>query len=134
MAWQFTSQQPIYQQIIDTIERRIITGAYEMGGKLPSVRELALEAAVNPNTMQRALGELEEKGLIATQRNSGKTVTTDAEAVRTARAGRADGLAEGYLSDMDAIGYKKAEAIGFLKDKEETHGDHPDNECADETL
>ena len=114
MAWQFTSQQPIYQQIIDTIERRIITGAYEMGGKLPSVRELALEAAVNPNTMQRALGELEEKGLIATQRNSGKTVTDNKEAIRMARDDKAIEVAKAFIKSMEALGYSSSEALEFL--------------------
>lgn len=131
MPWQFSSQQPIYLQIMDAIEQRIFSGVYGMGEKLPSVRELALEASVNPNTMQRALSELEERRLVSTQRNSGRTVTMEAEVIADARSDKAERLANGYLTDMAALGYETAEAIGFLSKKEDKDGNHTDDICAD---
>ena len=79
MAWIFSSERPIYQQIAEHIRVDIIRGRYRQGERLPSVRELAAEAAVNPNTMQRALAELEESGIVGAQRTSGRFVTEDSE-------------------------------------------------------
>ena len=124
MAWQFTSSRPIYQQIVDEIELRILNGTYEMGMRLPSVRDLAMLAAVNPNTMQRALSELEEMGLVSTQRNAGRTVTTDEEAVKRARSAKADLLAGTFLLQMKSLGLTKEEALKRLEQgdsKEEEH-------------
>ena len=78
MPWEFQDHLPIYAQLMDTLKRRIITGRYLPGEKLPSVRELAAEAGINPNTVQRAFSELEREGLIYTQRATGKYVTKDA--------------------------------------------------------
>ncbi|MEN6595250.1 MAG: GntR family transcriptional regulator [Clostridiaceae bacterium] len=125
MAWQFTSSRPIYQQIVDEIELRILNGTYEMGMRLPSVRDLAMLAAVNPNTMQRALSELEEMGLVSTQRNAGRTVTTDEEAVKRARSAKADLLAGTFLLQMKSLGLTREEALERLAkgdSKEEEHG------------
>ena len=134
MPWQFTTQQPIYLQIMDALEQRIFCGTYGMGEKLPSVRDLALEASVNPNTMQRALSELEERSLIATQRNSGRTVTDDAEIIQKARTEKARRLARSYLNDMEALGFQTKEAIGFLTrkgEKEVKDGNHTDDTHAE---
>ena len=68
MSWEFQDHLPIYAQLMDTLKRRIVTGRYLPGEKLPSVRELAAEAGINPNTVQRAFSELEREGLIYTQR------------------------------------------------------------------
>ena len=75
MSWEFQDHLPIYAQLMDTLKRRIVTGRYLPGEKLPSVRELAAEAGINPNTVQRAFSELEREGLIHTQRATGKYVT-----------------------------------------------------------
>lgn len=75
MAWELNADRPVYTQILEIIQTRIISGIYAPGSRLPSVRELAAEASVNPNTMQRAFMELEKSGLITTQRGSGRTVT-----------------------------------------------------------
>ena len=72
MSWEFQDHLPIYAQLMDTLKRRIVTGRYLPGEKLPSVRELAAEAGINPNTVQRAFSELEREGLIYTQRATGK--------------------------------------------------------------
>lgn len=127
MAWQFTSSRPIYQQIVDEIELRILNGTYEMGMRLPSVRDLAMLAAVNPNTMQRALSELEEMGLVSTQRNAGRTVTTDEEAVKRARSAKADLLAETFLLQMKSLGLTKEEALDRLAKGDSKEGEHGRN-------
>jgi len=82
MAWELNSDRPIYTQILEKIQMRIISGVYQPGERLPSVRELAAEASVNPNTMQKAFTELERSGLIQTQRNSGRTVTEDTSMIK----------------------------------------------------
>jgi DNA-binding transcriptional regulator YhcF (GntR family) len=127
LAWQFTSNRPIYQQIIDEIELRILNGTYEKGMRLPSVRDLAMTAAVNPNTMQRALAELENQGLITTQRNTGRTVTTDEETIKRARRAKAETLAETFLLQMKALGLTKKEALEQLDKKEEKGEEHGSN-------
>ena len=127
MAWQFTSNRPIYQQIIDEIELRILNGTYEQGMRLPSVRDLAMTAAVNPNTMQRALSELENQGLITTQRNTGRTVTTDEAAIKQARQTKADGFAETFLLQMKALGLTKEEVLTQLAEKEEKGEENGNN-------
>ena len=127
MAWQFNSNRPIYQQIVDEIELRILNGTYEMGMRLPSVRDLAVLAAVNPNTMQRALAELEEMGLVSTQRNTGRTVTTDESAVSRARDNKANLLAETFLMQMKALGLSRKEVLERLAKEEDKEGEHAVN-------
>ena len=127
MAWQFNSNRPIYQQIVDEIELRILNGTYEMGMRLPSVRDLAVLAAVNPNTMQRALAELEEMGLVTTQRNTGRTVTTDETAVSRARDVKADLLAETFMMQMQALGLTRKEVLERLAKGEQKEGEHAVN-------
>ncbi|MDP3446877.1 MAG: GntR family transcriptional regulator [Eubacteriales bacterium] len=127
MAWQFTSNRPIYVQIVEEIELRILNGTYEMGMRLPSVRDLAVLAAVNPNTMQRALAELEEMGLVTTQRNTGRTVTTDESAVSRARDIKADLLAETFLMQMKALGLSRKEVLERLAKGENKEGEHAVN-------
>ena len=127
MAWQFNANRPIYQQIVDEIELRILNGTYEMGMRLPSVRDLAVTAAVNPNTMQRALAELEEMGLVTTQRNTGRTVTTDEAAVSRARDVKADLLAETFMMQMQALGLSRKEVLERLAKGESKEGEHAVN-------
>jgi DNA-binding transcriptional regulator YhcF (GntR family) len=127
LAWQFNSNRPIYQQIVDEIELRILNGTYEMGMRLPSVRDLAVLAAVNPNTMQRALAELEEMGLVSTQRNTGRTVTTDDSAVSRARDTKASLLAETFLMQMKALGLSRKEVLERLAKEEDKEGEHAVN-------
>ena len=85
MAWSLDSDRPIYAQLVERIQMQIVSGGYPPGGRLPSVRELAAEAAVNPNTMQKAFAELERSGLIVTQRTNGRTVTEDEELIKSIR-------------------------------------------------
>ena len=120
MSWEFQDHLPIYAQLMDTLKRRIVTGRYLPGEKLPSVRELAAEAGINPNTVQRAFAELERLGLIYTQRTSGKFVTEDASAIDAARRALAEGQTRQYLAAMSALGFDRAALITFLNQMEET--------------
>ncbi len=118
MAWKFSSQQPIYQQIIDHILMDIVSGRYACGERLQSVRELSVTAAVNPNTMQRAMAELEDMGLVVTQRNSGRFVTEDKGVIKMARDNKAAEVAKIFLMSMEALGYDRKAALAFLEEKE----------------
>ena len=85
MAWNLNSDRPIYAQILERIQMQIVSGVYQPGTKIPSVRELAADAGVNPNTMQKALAELERSGLVMTQRTSGRVVTEDLNMIKEIR-------------------------------------------------
>ena len=85
MAWNLDSDRPIYAQLLERIQLQIVSGTYGPGDKLPSVRELAAEASVNPNTMQKAFAELERSGLIVTKRTSGRFVTEDKDMITQIR-------------------------------------------------
>lgn len=118
MGWTFMPQQPIYKQIVDHILTDIVSGCYPCGERLPSVRDLSVTAAVNPNTMQRAMAELESMGLVVTQRNSGKSVTDNKEAIMTARDAKAMEVAKQFIRSMEALGYSKDDALAFLAKKD----------------
>ena len=77
MSWNLSSERPIYAQIMERITLDIVSGIYLPGARLPSVRDLAQDAGVNPNTMQKALSELERTGLVISQRTSGRFITED---------------------------------------------------------
>lgn len=115
MAWNLENDRPIYAQLVDRIKMQIVSGQYPPGGRLPSVRELAAVAAVNPNTMQKAFAELERGGLIATQRTNGRTVTLDEEMIRSVRESLAEAHVDRFLREMKDLGYGKAEAEALLK-------------------
>ena len=104
MPWAFKENRPIFQQIYDMIVIRILNGTYPKGGKLPSVREMAEEAGVNPNTMQRAMSQLEDTGLAITNRTSGRVVTTDEELLKKIRREYAAAAAEEFLQEMKKLG------------------------------
>ena len=85
MGWQLDKDRPIYIQLVEELQSRIVSGRYPPGSKVASVRDLAAEAAVNPNTMQRALAELEQNGLLRAERTSGRFVTEDAALIASVR-------------------------------------------------
>ena len=120
MPWSFQADTPIYTQLVARLQEQIVSGAYPPGSKLPSVRDLAANAGVNPNTVQRAFAELERLSLIYTQRTSGKFVTEDAAAIDTARRALAEGQTRQYLAAMSALGFDRAALITFLNQMEET--------------
>lgn len=114
MPWKLNDNRPIYIQIIEEIKLRIITGVYAPGSKVPSVRDLANDASVNPNTMQRALTELERDGLIATQRTSGRTVTTDTAMLKNLREQIANEEISSFLIRMKKLSYNEEESFQLL--------------------
>ena len=116
MNWQFSNDAPIYAQLIGQIRAGIVSGAFSPGERLPSVRDLAMEAGVNPNTMQRALQELESRGLLQAQRTAGRTVTADDTALQALRRRRAGTLAAEFLHQMQALGLTEAEIETLLRE------------------
>lgn len=113
MAWNLDSDRPIYTQIMERIQMQIVSGQYLPGGKLPTVRELAAEAAVNPNTMQKAFAELERSGLIVTQRTNGRTVTEDCQLIEHIREEMAQAHVTDFINKMKELGFSK-EQVGVL--------------------
>lgn len=122
MAWELDTDRPIYAQLVERIQMQIVSGYYSPGGKLPSVRELAATAAVNPNTMQKAFVELERSGLIITQRTNGRNVTEDEALIRSVKQGMAREHMEAFFSRMKELGYSWAE-IKTLIDNEIAEND-----------
>ena len=105
MPWAFNETQPIYQQIISAVKSNVASGRYAPGEKLPSVRDLALEAGVNPNTMQRALSELEREGLVYSQRTAGRFITDDRQLLQNLSRELADAQVRAMLQAVRALGY-----------------------------
>lgn len=111
MAWEFAGGQPIYQQIIRSMEIQIVSGKYNPGEKIPAVRELAAQAGVNPNTMQRALTELEREGLLYSRRTSGRFVTENESTIREARRTLAEQFISEMFKNLENLGMKRGEII-----------------------
>lgn len=111
----FNNSVPIYLQIVSEIKKQIISGKLVPGERIPSVRELALTHKVNPNTMQKALIELEENGLIKTERTNGKFVTEDEKIINKIKNDYADNLTQNYLSEMISLGITKQEIKERIK-------------------
>ena len=116
MDWEFDNQRPIYSQIIEYIKLTIVSGKLKPGEKLLSVRELAAVAGVNPNTMQKALSELESTGLVHSNRTSGRFVCKDPLLIQKAKNELARENISLFLSNMEKIGIKKEESIELLKE------------------
>lgn len=115
MKWNFDNERPIYVQLVEHLKLFIVSGTYKPGEKIPSVRDLALDSKVNPNTMQKALTELEALGLIYTERTNGKFVTQDVNQITSAKEKLAREKADEYLSQMTSIGFTKEESVSYLK-------------------
>lgn len=118
MAWELNSDRPIYSQILEKIQIRIICGIYKPGERLPSVRELAAEASVNPNTMQRALSELERSGLIITQRSSGRMVTDNTQMIEDVKREIAITEIRTFFASMRELGYSNTEILQLVNDNQ----------------
>ena len=114
MAWNLEADKPIYSQLVEIIQMQIISGKYKAGDRLPSVRELAAEASVNPNTMQKALSELERNGLIITQRTSGRTVTEDTKLIKETQAKLAEEYIQSFFHTMKELGYSEEEILELI--------------------
>ena len=114
MQWQFSNDAPIYTQLIQQVKVGIVTGAFPPGERLPSVRDLATEAGVNPNTMQRALAELERDGLVYSQRTAGRFVTEDNTMINQAKRSLAERHVKTFLEAMLRLGFQKDEIIALI--------------------
>ena len=119
MEWSFRGDQPIYSQLIQRIKQGIVSGDLSPGGRLPSVRDLATEAGVNPNTMQRALQELERDGMVYSQRTTGRFVTENMQVIERAKKKFAEEQIRSFLEAMKKLGYQWEEILALLKEKEE---------------
>ena len=125
MQWQFSHDAPIYTQLIQQVKVGIVTGAFPPGERLPSVRDMATEAGVNPNTMQRALAELERDGLVYSQRTAGRFVTEDNTMINTAKRSLAERHVKTFLEAMLRLGFQKDEIIDLIsKELGEEEADH----------
>ena len=120
MSWTFSGDRPIYSQLVEQLQLRIVTGIYPPGSRMETVRELANEAAVNPNTMQRAMSELEKRGLVFSQRTSGRFVTDDPESIAALRAELAQEKIDRFMGEMKKLGYEKREVVSLLEKEERT--------------
>ena len=115
----FRDSRPIYEQVKTALRKLIVSGAMSPDEKLPSVRELAVEAGVNPNTVQRALADLERDGLVFSQRTAGRFVTGDVSMIENAKLRLADQCVENFLSEMAKLGCGRDEVIALLQGRKE---------------
>lgn len=119
MSWNLNNAVPIYQQIQDRIKNDIISGKYLPGQKLPGVRDLATEASVNPNTMQRALTNLEQEGFIITLGTNGRVVTSDLDLIKDEKYTQFQSITMAYLQKVQSLGFSKQEASDRILQIEE---------------
>ena len=115
MDWNFESDRPIYIQLVEKMKIAIISGKYKPGDRLPSVRDFAIEIKANPNTVQRAYSELEEDGLVITQRTNGKFVTEDINLIKQMREEIAKQNLEKFIDNMTQLGFTQDEIREYLK-------------------
>ena len=124
MNWKFSGDRPVYQQIMENIRGAVLRGELPPGGKVPSVRDLAAAAQVNPNTMQRAMTELEREGLLVGGGTSGRTVTEDPEVLEEMRESILEALARECAEKFMVFGITPSQAARLLleldKEKEES--------------
>ena len=115
MAWSFTSRAPVYMQIVSRIRADILGGVYKPDQQIPAVRQLALTAGVNPNTMQKAFAALEQSGLICTQRTSGRTVTEDIEVIKGVQKDLASSHITQFIQKMKELGFTNDEIKNLVE-------------------
>lgn len=116
MNWKFRNDIPIYSQLVEQIKLGIVSGEFTAGERLQSVRDMSMEAGVNPNTMQRALQELERQGLVYSQRTAGRFVTEDSEIITAAKKALAKSHIEDFVQSMKNIGFDNKEMISLLSE------------------
>jgi GntR family transcriptional regulator len=114
MQWDINSERPVYIQLIEQIQAAIVSGYFKPSDKLPSVRDLAAEAAVNPNTMQRALAELERSGLVYSERTSGRYITSDLSLIKKLKGQSAKSLVVDFLEKMKQLGFEEEEVLPII--------------------
>ena len=115
MQWQLRGDRPIYQQLMEQLTEQIVSGQLGAGDKVPPVRELAAEAGVNPNTMQRALAELEREGLMYTERTAGRFITKDEALIAAVRRDTAEKILDEFIGQMQKIGYSDQQIVALVE-------------------
>jgi len=116
LEWRFNEEMPIYQQIVEQMKTQIAVGRLKPGDKLPAVRELAVEAGVNPNTMQKALQELEREGLLYSVRTSGRFVADDEHCTGSVHRELVEQYMNTFTENMSKVGYSPQEALKLYQD------------------
>ena len=114
MQWELNTDKPVYLQLVEQIQAEIISGNYRPGDKLPSVRDLAAQATVNPNTMQRAMTELERDGLVYTNRTTGRFITSDEDLIKQLKKQYITGIIQQFLDKMKQLGLELEEIISYI--------------------
>lgn len=114
MQWELNSERPVYIQLIEQIQTGIISGYFKPGDKLPSVRDMAADATVNPNTMQKALADLERTGLIYTNRTSGRFITSDETMIKKLKGQSATELVQDFIERMKQLGFEPEETLDYV--------------------
>jgi DNA-binding transcriptional regulator YhcF (GntR family) len=114
MQWELNTDKPVYLQLVEQIQAEIISGSYKPGDKLPSVRDLAAQATVNPNTMQRAMTELEREGLVYTNRTAGRFITSDEDLIKQLKKQYITSVIQEFLDRMKQLGLELDEIIHYL--------------------
>ena len=114
MQWELNTDKPVYLQLVEQIQAEIISGSYKPGDKLPSVRDLAAQATVNPNTMQRAMTELERDGLVYTNRTAGRFITSDEDLIKQLKKEYITRVIQEFLDRMKQLGFELDEIIHYL--------------------
>ena len=123
MDWKFRGDLPIHSQLVEQIKLGIVSGSFLPGERLASVRDMAAEAGVNPNTMQRALQELERDGMVYSQRTAGRFVTEDMRVIERIKKQFAEEQIRSFLEAMKKLGYRRDEILSLLEEREEENAD-----------
>lgn len=114
MQWELTNDRPLYIQLIEQLKLLILSGEYEPGQQFPTVRDLALSANVNPNTMQRALSELERDGLLINGRTTGRKITSDASMIQSMREKLALSKLRQLKTELNRLGLSSEEQLELI--------------------
>ncbi len=123
MSWNISNDRPVYIQLVEELTMRIVSGVYKPGERIDSVRDFAQQAKVNPNTMQKALAEIERNGLVYSQRTAGKFVTEDKKIIEKARKSIATAEVEAFMLKMKKLGYNKETVLSFINDAKENNNE-----------
>jgi len=121
MQWELNTDKPVYLQLVEQIQAGIISGKYKPGDKLPSVRDLATQATVNPNTMQRAMTELERDGLVYSNRTIGRFITSDEDLIAQLKKRYITQLVQEFLDKMKLLNIELNEIISYINQLSENN-------------
>lgn len=116
MAWSFTSDKPVYVQIAQRIITSVLSGEYKPGEQIPTVRQLALEAAVNPNTIQHAFAELENEGVIVSLGTTGRFVTENTHVIEQCRKQITEQIVKSFIESLEVMSVSKEQILGMVEE------------------